>query len=240
MWPFGSDKRQRPRPQGTVIFIAGAPGSGKTTLLVDALTVALNHDERAVALDLTGDLGRYLEGEGAEVARVRTAAEASRALLWSRVVCFTVARGARLDAVAEEWLAFCARRRRSGDWYVCDEAELVFPHNPSDAARQLIKFARNDGYTVALATQRPQLTDGLARSNAEHVCVFRGDSLAYVETGCREFGETAVFRAALDLPRHHYLYRSRYERRFDAPLPVIDSRTERAPFLGRYGERNDE
>ncbi len=225
---------QETHSDGSIVFLAGCPGAGKTTAIADALTYELRERHPVVALDPTTDIARYLRERGVtDLAVVSTVAEARRARsLGSRVVLFHRLPGHPMREVCGAWLEYAAEHYARGDVLVCDEAEMVWPPGVArDQQLEVVKLARNRGVRLYVATQRPQAVATLLRSNATHVAVFGADSQAFIDPGCREFGDPALFERAWLLPKFHYLYRPRWRDDRTAPLDEFDARDEAAPWL---------
>ncbi len=75
------------------------------------------------------------------------------------------------------------------------------------------------------------MLSSFARANASHVCVFSSGSYAFVDPGCRGFGDVEIYRPALTLKQFHYLYRPLRREVLSDPLDEFNSLKDRMPWL---------
>lgn len=222
-------EKEHPR-DGDIVCIVGKTGSGKTWCATDALGHEIVDGKRVVALDVTGDIKTYLERDGVEnIVSVSTLKEARGIFASKAKVLVFTAGAAKIGETVQAWLSYLVEDHRRGDVFIADEGELVFPNGShrSDYALRAMKLCRNWGVRLYVCSQRPQLMDNLLRANAKHVAVFMSDSELFVQ-GCHEFGRPSQYSRARKLKQFEYLYDGPD---VEAPLPVYNSREERAPWL---------
>jgi hypothetical protein len=132
-------------------------------------------------------------------------------------------------AATMHWIA---KQPWSRGWvFVFDEVEEVWGRRaPQGIERQTLKLARNRGQVLILTGQVPQETATLVRRNTTHACVFKSDSIDFVNPGCQGFGETKLFEVAHTLPKHHYAYRGPWREDPFEELPVYDAINEPIPW----------
>lgn len=231
---------------GDRIAIFGGPGSGKTTLAARSVVRDVMRDLRyTLVYDPTGDFEKYLrEGSASDskvhpelIRRVGSAEEAI-ALGHGRNGVFGVLRSHRCFVLnarkqmrekAKQFAQALNSDATEGWVFVCDEAELVFGNQGRDVddVLEALKLVRNRKQRLYTVGQRPQWLSTLARSNATHVCIFRSDSKAFVEDGCREWGSSENFELAYELEPFEYLYRGNYS---VPPYPLAHAIEDEIPW----------
>lgn len=230
---------------GTIVSIFGMPGSGKTTFGARVLIrEVVEHKRFAVVFDPQGDVMARAKGNSAHGERlppgldcvVRNGAEVeklSRPTFWKKEPPFRVfvfnTQNFEFAAESIHWLA---KQPWTRDWvFFIDEVEEVWGRKPPQGvARQTLKLARNRGQVLILTGQVPQETSTLVRRNTQHACVFKSDSLDFVNPGCQGFGEPKLFDVCHSLKRHQYVYKAPWRDDPLGRLPVYSAIDDPIPW----------
>lgn len=233
--------------KGITVFFGGS-GTGKTTYMSRA--VALHAKLTSVAmLDVTGDLSKGVEKEGALVVRVTNIADFRRLVgrpffkpTQGTIVAFTAPpkRPKEIQPAIDAFVEVLTTSNSQIQFgcYVSDEAELLFNGRQPELFHGAVYTARNHGTAIYLASKRPTHIPTAVRSCTIRAVVFklRSDMDA---RAVEELGPSVLFRNRVqDLSIGRALYycgQGSSDR-----LPVIDSLSSHVPWLVKELSELDE